>query len=800
LLALLKNVGHNGSYGVPELLATLSSNSAGGCTMSVLNSCPGKAHRVRYSFCRPPIEVLRQRTLLFAITLLGFGMGATYTNASFVTAPTYATGSGWSVAVADLNGDGHPDIVVAHGEYEKQNSASVLLSNGDGTFQAAQSYQVGLGPGSVAIRDLNGDGIPDLVVANLNSGTVSVLLGNGDGTFQRAESYAAGSGPDSVVVGDFNGDGKLDIAVANGFYSHGTVSILLGNGDGTFLAPQSYAVGDSPRSLVIGDFNGDGIPDLAVAADINDHQSMVVSILLGNGDGTFQPAQNYAVGHGPGSLAVGDFNGDGHVDLAVANQRSDNVSVLLGNGDGTFQAAQNYSVGAIPVSLAVGDFNGDGIPDLAVANYNSGTVSILLGRGDGTFQTSLVSYTVSDAPQSLAVGDFNGDGHLDLAVGGISKTSILLGKGDATFQAAPSYGAGNYAPSVAVRDFNGDGILDLAVTNPSSGTVSILLGNVDGSFQAAQSYAAGNGPVSLAVADFNGDGNLDLAVANTDSNSVNILLGNGDGSFQAPQSYAVAGNYAPSVATGDFNGDGIPDLAVVAFDDTIAGFVSVLLGNGDGTFQAAVSFSDGYRATSVAVGDFNGDGKDDIVTTNFDWTPGGKFHPPQITESDVRVFLGNGDGTFQAPQIYNVPGGPNSVALGDFNGDGIPDLAVAQYNPIDGQSMVSILLGNGDGTFHYAQPYPGAGGFGSSVAVGDFNADGKTDLVVTNSGFNGRVVVLLGNGDGTFQHGQPYGAANFLSSVAVGDFNRDGYPDLAVANDLSPATVTVLLNAADWGR
>src|SRR5438105_15911744 len=129
--------------------------------MSVLNSCPGKTHRVRYSFCCPPIEVLRQRTLLFAITLLGFGMGATDTNASFVTAPTYATGSARSLAVGDLNGDGHPDIVVAHGEYEKQNRAIVLLSNGDGTFQAAQSYQVGIGPGSVAIRDLNGDGIPD---------------------------------------------------------------------------------------------------------------------------------------------------------------------------------------------------------------------------------------------------------------------------------------------------------------------------------------------------------------------------------------------------------------------------------------------------------------------------------------------------------------------------------------------------------------------------------------------------------------------------------------------------------------
>jgi FG-GAP-like repeat len=217
-------------------------------------------------------------------------------------------------------------------------------------------------------------------------GSVIVLLGNGDGTFQAAQSYAAGPHPSSVAVADFNGDGIPDLAVASqGTYPDykGTVSILLGNGDGTFQAAQSYAVGAGFRrpSLTVGDFNGDGTPDLAVASfgTSPDYQG-TVSVLLGNGDGTFQAAQTYAAGSYASSVAVGDFNADGSLDLAVGN--ASGVSILLGNGDGTFQAAQSYAAGGYPISIVVGDFNGNGYPDLAVADYSSNTVTVLMNAAD----------------------------------------------------------------------------------------------------------------------------------------------------------------------------------------------------------------------------------------------------------------------------------------------------------------------------------------------------------------------------------------------------------------------------------
>jgi hypothetical protein len=238
-----------------------------------------------------------------------------------------------------------------------------------------------------------------------------------------------------VAVGDFNGDGVLDLAVVNGGDSSGRgrgVSVLLGHGDGTFGPAVTYAAGNFPQAVAVGDFNGDGVPDLAVA----NYGSDTVSVLLGQGDGTFRPATNYFVGFDPISVAVGDFNGDGILDLAVANQGSSpdyadgNVSVLLGQGDGTFRSARNYTAGIGPSSVVVGDFNGDGIPDLAVADAGGGA-SVLLGNGDGTFGAAL-SYTAGRGPISVAVADFNGDGFPDLAVANnlSDDVSILLNDGN----------------------------------------------------------------------------------------------------------------------------------------------------------------------------------------------------------------------------------------------------------------------------------------------------------------------------------------------------------------------------------
>src|SRR5437773_2102656 len=578
---------------------------------------------------------------------------------------------------------------------------------------ARRDFAVGLHPRSVATGDFNGDGVPDLAVASqfwccpVKPGTFSVLLGNGDGTFRAATIFASGSHPRAVALGDFNADGKLDLVVADGMGS--AVWVLLGNGDGTFQTAVTCAAGDSPYAVVVGDFNADSKLDLVVAVG-----SAGVSVLLGNGDGTFQPPLTFGAGSGASasdsSVAVGDFNADGRLDLAVANSDSNNVSVLLGNGDGTFQAPLTFGAGSGASSVAVSDFNGDGKLDLVVTVGSAG-VSVLLGNGDGTFQAA-VNYATGSSPYAVAVGDFNADGKVDLAIanGDAADVSVLLGNGDGTFQTtALTFSTGTWPSSVAVGDFNADGRLDLAVANSGSATVSVLLGNGDGTFQAPLTFGAGSGASSVALGDLNADGKLDLVVANRGFSTVSVLLGNGDGTFQAPLTISVSRAHA--VAVGDFNRDGVPDLAVANRNSGDIGrdTGSVLLGNGDGTFQAPAFFAVGGGAASVVVDDFNGDGVPDLALAS----PGYTTHHESY--SLVSVLLGNGDGTFQAARTFYAGGIPSSVAAGDFNGDGKVDLAVAT----SGSNALSVLLGNGDGTFQALQIF-GAGSGPVSVASGDF--------------------------------------------------------------------------------
>ena len=358
---------------------------------------------------------------------------------TFLPQQMYGTGANpVGIAVGDFNADGIPDLAIANlclsdPSCQSASTVSVLLGNGDGSFQVQQTYTVGQDPSYVAVADFNGDGIPDLAVTNTNGNTVSVLLGNGDGTFQQQVSYAAGGAPTGIVVADFNGDGIADLAITNFIEvsGAGTISVLLGNGDGTFQALVSYGVGAFPAGIAVADFNGDGIADLAVTNSGNGTGN-TVGVLLGNGDGTFQQQQTYTTGTNPYGIAVGDFNGDGIVDLAVTNSNDDTVGVLLGNGDGTFQPQQTYLTGATPVGIAVADLNGDGTADLAVSNNNANppTVGVLLGNGNGTFQQQQ-TYTVGSSPIGIAAADFNGDGVPDLAAANEFATqpsvSVLVG-------------------------------------------------------------------------------------------------------------------------------------------------------------------------------------------------------------------------------------------------------------------------------------------------------------------------------------------------------------------------------------
>jgi hypothetical protein len=361
------------------------------------------ARRQQRSFV-PGLDVLEDRTLLSAVS---FGPPL------FYPASVGETG-GNAVAVGDFNNDGKLDLAVT----SPLSTLGVLLGNGDGTFRTAPS------PGqfpssSLVVGDFNGDGKLDLVTANTYNNSVSVLLGNGDGTFQTARNFAAGAQGFPVAVGDFdgrhyaNGLPILDLVTAN-FYSN-TVSVLLGNGDGTFQTARNFAVASGPSFVAIGDLNGDGKADLVVSqfGDFYGNNAGV-SVLLGNGDGTFQPAQVFAAGIPSLAVVVADFNGDGKPDLALANGYGGGVHVLLGNGDGTFGVAQE--VEPLPFrsvdQLAVGDFNGDGKPDLVTA---SDWTRVLLGNGDGTFGVAQAVGPQDDIEGQVTVGDFNGDGKPDLA-------------------------------------------------------------------------------------------------------------------------------------------------------------------------------------------------------------------------------------------------------------------------------------------------------------------------------------------------------------------------------------------------
>jgi hypothetical protein len=334
--------------------------------------------------------------------------------------------------------------------------------------------------------------------------------------FRLASHFATGAGPETLVTGDFNRDHKLDLAVPNP--NSNNVSILLGNGDGTFRSSVEYSVGQGPEAAAVGDFNRDGKLDLVVANNISNN----VSVLLGKGDGTFQTAVEHSAGQNPSAVAVGDFNRDGKLDAVVTDVSSNKLTVLLGNGAGSFQSAIAYIVGQNPVSVAVGDFNRDGKLDLVVANNSSNNVSVLLGNGDGTFRTP-VNHGGTPNAASAAVADFNGDGKLDLVVSNPpgSNVAVLLGNGDGSFQSPATYSAG-YQPILAVGDLNGDGKLDLAIANVGS-TVTTLLGNGNGGFQQTVSYTVPTGAMSIALGDFNSDGKLDLAVPDGAS-GVFILL------------------------------------------------------------------------------------------------------------------------------------------------------------------------------------------------------------------------------------------------------------------------------------
>ncbi len=668
------------------------------------------------------------------------------------------------------------------------------------SFSAPSYFGIGGGtiPAALATGDFNLDGKPDVVTANQTSHNVSILLGDGTGNYPTATTVAVGSiNPSGVSVADFNLDGKPDLAVTT--IASANVTILLGNGMGGFGAPTAFGTGASAQQVVIADFNRDGKPDMAVAIPF----SNAAGLFLGNGSGGFGARTDFSMGANPFTITTADFNRDGNPDIATGNFTSNDVSVRFGDGIGGFGAAANFSVpaGSNPQSIIAADFNLDGKPDLVTTNGSTASVSVLLNNGSGGFGAA-TNFAVGASPREMAAGDLNHDGKPDLAVtnSGASSVSILLGDGMGGFGAATNFPVDNSVRAIAAADLNLDGRLDLVMRsalNPSPQNIAVMLNTcaaqcANFAFTEAMGspYPTGSGmaadPIFAATADFNLDGKPDVAAANFGDNNVAMFLGNGMGGFMtAGGSPFAAGSTPNGGTTGDFNLDGRPDLAIA--NGIFPGTLTILLGDGLGGLAPASGspISLGLTSTSsIATGDFNLDGRPDLATANRD-------------TDNVTILLGNGMGGFApaAGSPFGAGDRPQYVAAGDFNLDGKADLATANSNSND----VTVLLGDGMGGFAPAgSPIATGGTSPTLVSVADFNLDGKPDLAVGNS-FSHNITILLGDGLGGFAPTaqSPISGTFAPRALTVSDFNLDGKPDLAVA--ISITTQLVILRGDGSG-
>jgi hypothetical protein len=669
----------------------------------------------------------------------------------FFLPPSYA-GPGQPVT-ADFNHDGKPDLISADG--------TVLLGKGDGTFITGTPLSVtGQNKNLISTADFNGDGKPDLVLASQASNIFYVFLGNGDGTFKAPIMTTVASPLIALIVGDVNGDGKPDVLGAPSV--SGNLFTYLGKGDGTFSAGM---MSGAASSGTLADFNGDGKLDLAVAGGIQ----------LGNGNGTFQALIPFPAGS-LGTTVIGDFDGDGKLDFAGGitgtGSSPDQLQILFGNGDGTFRLGLVQSLpssGTLVGSLvAAANLNNGGKADLIGETFPY--VQIFKNNGDGTFTPGLIyNLYLAPAVPYLIVGDFNGDGNLDLA----TANTMLLGNGDGTLrgnQAIPNVGG-----TFVTGDFNNDGHPDIAESPPIfSHVVNIFLNDGTANLSLAHTYtfpALSNFDTTrvAAAVDVNGDGNVDLILVDSDRGfwEMIVMLGNGDGSFQSPTTFlGSGGGFVTGFAVADLNGDHKPDLLVVAgtYNGT-QGFLWIMLNNGDGTFASPVQYYVGSGNGTVVVGDFNNDGKIDAAVGS------GPILDPTAT-TGIAILLGNGDGTLQ-PATFDTPpqytfAGP--IFAADVNGDGNVDL-LATINPMQ---QTQVLLGKGDGTFTTTSS-PISHTLGVLQAA-DFNLDGKIDLLAQD--VSGLLSLILGNGDGTF--GNPILLIAASDTPVVADFNGDNHPDIAV--------------------
>ncbi len=713
--------------------------------------------------------------------------------------------------VGDFNGDGIPDLAI------NCNPVVIYLGKAVGTYTEAPVPSVqGPTEGPMVIADFNGDGIPDLAVIMYGSADISILLGKGDGTFAAAIEATAPGGPvvdlSQIVTADFNGDGIPDLAVIDSDGS--TVDILLGNGDGTFTSEATNPpTSGTPQSIVTGDFNGDGKTDLAVAESGDS-----IAILSGNGDGTFAAAGTVHSGSNYSPIAAADFNGDGKLDLAVAEGGApatrESVTILTGNGDGTFNSPTS---GQSPVStqvtsIVVADFNQDGAADVVVTDQN-GNATVFLNDGSGTFSESYPVLTVSPSFYLFAgVGDLNGDGYPDIMAAGYyqSALSLLLTEPTETATATANVAVSGVGQHLVDASYSGDSNYNASV----SGTT--FLWGLPPTTTTTLTMSSGGAPVTSVPS-----GSVVVLTATVQAGAIPVTAGTVNfcdaSASTCTDIHLLETVHLTSSGTATFKfvpGPGAHNYRAVFVEDgyglsSSSSVLTLTVGAQPVVYADTTAISEGgspgdYSLTATVVG-YGGSapptGSVSFLDTSFGNTLLGTASLGQST-------AGRGWLVTQTPALSNAPA---SEVAGDFNGDGIPDLALLwSSNPYsEGPFSVTIFFGKGDGTFT-SGPTVQATGVQSypKMIGGDFNGDGKTDLAVLS--YDGSsisyITTLLGNGDGTFgtpQTGQAYnqgsvGGDVILGNMVAADFNGDGKMDLAIVGDyVNSGGVTILRGNGD---
>jgi len=583
---------------------------------------------------------------------------------TFQAPTTIAPGAYSWVQGADVNFDGKLDLVVTS---QPEGNLLTFLGNGDGTFQAPTTLPMVTPITTFAAGDLNGDGFAD-VIAAFSDPTLEVFLSNGDGTYAPPMDVSVGV-PWTITLSDVTSDGVLDLLVV----ANSRVAVLVGNGDGSFQAGLLFDAGRTPYEIVAGDFDGDGLADLAVS----NGQLGAVWLLRGLGTGEFVSLGGFAVDLGGDFITAADFTGDGNLDLAAGSNFQAVVTLLRGLGDGRLEAPRVSDAYQYMQFGAQGDFDEDGVPDLATQGYD-GELRLFLGNGDGTFSAGATDLTAAPVPAGVLAADLNEDGHLDVALLSRPFHRILLyfGHGNGTFDPPVAIGIQDDASEAdffTVGHFTGGAHLDFLVIDEifqSSGQIAVLPGHGDGTFDTPIVTTITNPSTAGLAADLDGDGFEDLVLGNYDvSFQIGVFLNLGDGTFGTPDLYPYGHVARPPILAALHTG-GPPDLVIPSLD---ASFLEIFPGAGDGTFGAPSTVFLDSPPLSVAAADFDEDGNVDLVTAN----------------QQTSVLFGLGDGLFLPAAVYEIGHGGQWVWTGDYDDNGRADAA---FLSSDGLSTINVLL------------------------------------------------------------------------------------------------------------